>query len=190
MAALNSSKRRPDGSLWHDARNERRAAGRLGLDTILRGPVAINSMFFRRGLFDRIGGFDTAFRLAADRDWVLRAWRAQARIAELDRALYRYYIHPGSATLDRARRNYRAIRREHLAIAGRALAGPVANAALTPMLRRWHAHEVGLLAIDLSITGEAREAATIIRRAFARAPAWPIDFVADALAWTAARLAH
>ena len=64
---------RPDGDrLTHRS---------LTLELLLRGPCAINSLCVRRATFDRIGTFDTSFRLAADREWMLRAWRAGVGIA-------------------------------------------------------------------------------------------------------------
>ena len=60
---------------------DERAAGPLDTDLLLRGPCAINSLCIRRAVIDRIGAFDTAYRLAADREWMLRAW-----IAEVPRA--------------------------------------------------------------------------------------------------------
>ena len=127
--------------------SDRRTHRPLTLELLLRGPCAINSLCVRRATFERIGTFDTAFRLAADWEWMLRAWRAGVGIAEIDRPVYQYLMHDGSKTLDRGRRNYAAIRREHLAIIARHMAdaATVPEAGFIAPLRRWHAAEAAML---------------------------------------------
>src|SRR2546427_1336677 len=98
-------------------RPERWAARPLDLELLLRGPCAINSLCIRRSVFRRIGTFETGYRLASDRDWLLRAWIAGIPIREINTPVYRYLSHAGSHTLDRDQRNFAAIRREALAIA-------------------------------------------------------------------------
>jgi hypothetical protein len=47
------------------------------------GAPAINALFVRRRLYDRVGYFDPRFRLAADREWLLRAFAAGMRVHEI-----------------------------------------------------------------------------------------------------------
>ena len=108
---------------------DERAAAPLDTDLLLRGPCAINSLCIRRTVFDRIGAFDTVYRLAADREWMLRAWIARVPLVEMERPVYRYLMHDGSSTIDRARRNFAVVRRENIDIAERYLAGPSARQA-------------------------------------------------------------
>src|SRR6516164_8205508 len=77
---------------------DERAAPALDTDLLLRGPCAINSLCIRRTVFDRIGAFDTKYRLAADREWMLRAWIAAVPMVEIERPVYRYLMHDGSST--------------------------------------------------------------------------------------------
>ncbi len=155
----------------------------LSLELLLRGPCAINSMCIRRATFERIGMFDTIFRLAADREWMLRAWRAGIEIAEIARPVYRYLVHDGSKTLDRARRNYVAIRREHLAIIDRHMGctAPPADARLASALRRWHAAEAAMLAASFLRGGAWRQAAGVVLGAFRMWPLWPAALASDVL---------
>ncbi len=171
----------PDGTLVHDVRNERRAPKHMDLRTVLMGPLAINSMFISRKFFDRVGPFDPAFRFAADRDWVMRAWASGGRIAELERPVYRYFVHPGSQTLDRARRNYQAIRVEHLSIARRELAKVARGTPLFCALEEWHARETGLLGIYLLGRMRWLDAAKLGTDSFSTAPFWPVELASDAL---------
>jgi glycosyltransferase involved in cell wall biosynthesis len=153
----------------------------LTLDLLLRGPCAINSMCIRRTTFERVGMFNTAFRIAADREWMLRAWQAGIEIAEIGRPVYRYLMHDGSKTLDRARRNYVGIRREHLAIIARQIgctARP-ADARLAAALGRWHGAEAAMLATSLLRKGEWWEATGVVLGAFRIRPLWPVALACD-----------
>jgi glycosyltransferase involved in cell wall biosynthesis len=158
----------------------RRASTRLTLELVLRGPFAINSMCIRRLVFERVGRFDTRYRFAADRDWMLSAYIAGIMIVELQWDVYRYLSHAGSSTLDRARRNYAKIRCEHLSIARRHLRAPsTSDPELRRALQRWHAVETGMLALHhagrFALVGLA---ATLVRASYF-APAWPLTLVGE-----------
>jgi glycosyltransferase involved in cell wall biosynthesis len=164
------------------AQIDRRTDRPLTLELLLRGACAINSMCFRREAFAQIGLFDTAWWFSADREWLLRAWRARLAIVEIEQPVYRYLVHEGSSTLDRSRRNYAAIRREHLAIIARLRAGEVDTAAAPPLpfaLWRWHAAETAMLAADHLRRNEWRTAAAMLAKGLREAPLWPAALMAD-----------
>jgi glycosyltransferase involved in cell wall biosynthesis len=161
----------------HDRRIEARAAGALTLKLITRGPLAINSMLFRRDLLMRIGPFDTSLRLSADREWMLRAWRGGARILELGRPVYCYRVHRGSSTLDPGRRNHLRAREEHAAILRTLLPPALRLDAGDPIrieLRRWHAVESALRVQAAVRAGSWRDAARLCSEAGQADPAWPL----------------
>lgn len=170
---------RSDAAGWqaHDRRIEEKAAGSLNLELITRGPLAINSMVFRRSALARIGPFDTSLRLAADREWMLRAWCAGVRIVEMGRPLYCYRVHSGSSTLDPARRNHLRTREEHAAILRRILPetrGSGASAAVKVAVQRWHAVECALRLQALAAAGEWRAAARLCAESTRTDPLWPL----------------
>ena len=173
---------RSDEAGWqaHDRPIEALAAGALTLPLITRGPLAINSMVFRRELLTRIGPFDGSLRLAADREWMLRAWRAGTKILELDRPLYCYRVHRGSSTLDPGRRNHLRARQEHAAILRRALPAGMRLDTSDPVrieLRRWHAVETALRMRATLAAGGWREAARLWAEAGRSDLAWPLILV-------------
>ncbi len=166
-----------DGGGWqaHDRRIEKRMAGPLRLDLITRGPLAVNSMVFRRPLFERIGRFDEGLRLAADREWMLRAWLAGIRVGEVAAPVYRYRIHRGSSTLDPGRRHDRLVRSEHAAILDRYLPTVLGRPAGDPVrveLRRWHAAETALRLGALLRKGAVPAAARLALHESWIDPAW------------------
>jgi len=84
--------------------------------TVLGVPV-INTYFFRKDVYDQIGLYDTSYRIAADRDFILRATLAGVRCSHMDRVVYRYRQHPGSLTISRKAIPWFKIRDEHLEMA-------------------------------------------------------------------------
>jgi glycosyltransferase involved in cell wall biosynthesis len=165
---------------------DERAAAPLDTDLLLRGPCAINSLCIRRAVLDRIGAFDTAYRLAADREWMLRAWIAGVAVVEMKRPVYRYLMHDGSSTIDRARRNFAVVRRENIDIAERYLNGPPSR-QLDPetlrAVRQWHAAETTMLASHHLRTGDWRSLVGTTQQAFRAAPLWPLRGAREVAAW-------
>ena len=85
-------------------------------------------VFFRRSLWEKVGGFDTGYHLAFDYDFWVRCFRAGARVAHLPATLTRFRIHAGqkSAAAESAADEIRAIVQKTLA----------ARPPLNPV-RRW-----------------------------------------------------
>ena len=85
-------------------------------------------VFFRRSLWEKVGGFDTSYHLAFDYDFWVRCFRAGARVAHLPATLTRFRIHAGqkSAAAESAADEIRAIVQKTLA----------ARPPLNPV-RRW-----------------------------------------------------
>ncbi|MDR3440697.1 glycosyltransferase family 2 protein [Telmatospirillum sp.] len=70
----------------------------LSFANAMLGVPVINARFFTRALYDRVGPYSLDFRLAADRDFLVRAVLAGCRWQSVDAVLYRYRMHGGSAT--------------------------------------------------------------------------------------------
>lgn len=62
------------------------------------GVLNTNAWFFRRALFDRVGLFDSAYRVAGDRDFFIRLLLSGVEFAPFDEVVYHYRWHSGSAT--------------------------------------------------------------------------------------------
>ncbi len=92
--------------------------GRLDVGELAVGVPAINAMAFRRTLFERFGRFETRYRVAGDRAFLLRVALAATPpvIFNSDAVLYRYHAHAGSLTLSQGLGQRLRIARDHLAL--------------------------------------------------------------------------
>jgi glycosyltransferase involved in cell wall biosynthesis len=152
------------------------------------GAPAINALFVRRHLYDRVGYFDPRFRLAADREWLMRAFAASIRIHQIPTYVYSFRLHRGSLTIDPDLSAWGAIRLEHLEICRRILSSADTPATLRRLCRRWCAKEAALL---LYLSGVGRYQASVIRvlqETLAVSPRWPIELPRELLAFAARRL--
>lgn len=140
-----------------DARPRRLVAapgGRLDCAELALGVPAINAMAFRRALFERHGRFDTIYRVAGDRAFLLRlALRLPpTEIATTDAVLYRYYVHSGSLTLKRGLEQRLRIARDHVLLAGNLLAEQPPRPAAR-LLRYWRRREAAVAALRCAVAG-------------------------------------
>lgn len=159
------------GQIVPEPQHDARVSSCFDLKAVLFGTPAINACFIRASAYRRIGLYDENLRIAADREWLLRALLSGISVERLDLPVYEYLIHAGSTTIaGRARANEIDYVREHLAIAERYLALPHPP-EVARILRRWHAHELVRL---FGIRGARR--ADIVH-ASRVSPTWPLKAI-------------
>jgi glycosyltransferase involved in cell wall biosynthesis len=147
-------------------------AERLDLEALIVGPTANNACFVRAETYRRLGGYDETLKIAADREWLLRAVLADTLIHQINAPLYEYLVHESSMTVARTlpdRNVYVAYIQEHLAIAARYLPGT--RGRNRRLLRAWHAQEILRL---ISCGWSTPDFAAQVARAFKISPAWPL----------------
>jgi GT2 family glycosyltransferase len=66
---------------------------------VVQGHPVTNAWFFRREVFVRVGVMDPGYRLAGDREFLIRAALAGVRPVAVPMTLYQYREHTGSATI-------------------------------------------------------------------------------------------
>jgi glycosyltransferase involved in cell wall biosynthesis len=73
-------------------------------------------VFFRRTLWEKVGGFDTSYHLTFDYDFWVRCFRAGARVAHLPATLTKFRVHAGqkSAAAEQAADEIRSILQKNL----------------------------------------------------------------------------
>jgi glycosyltransferase involved in cell wall biosynthesis len=82
-------------------------------ETVLGSPI-FNAWFFHRSIFERIGAFDTGYRIVADREFMIRLVLAGIVYARTDMLVYRYCQHAGSLTFNREKTFLTEMTQEHL----------------------------------------------------------------------------
>lgn len=75
------------------------------LKTLTRGVPSINAIYIRRRVYEAIGDYDVTFNITADREWMLRAWRANVLVSELNVYTYDYREHGESLTINKTGAN-------------------------------------------------------------------------------------
>jgi glycosyltransferase involved in cell wall biosynthesis len=161
---------------------------RLRPRDVALGAPAINALFVRRRFYDRVGYFDPGFRLAADREWLLRAFAAGIRIHEICAYVYCFRLHTGSLTIDPGRSGSVAIRLEHLEISRRVFGSPDVPATLRRLGRRWYAKEAALLLYLAAVGQHETGVSRVLRDTLAVSPHWPVELPREFLAFAGRRL--
>lgn len=129
--------------------------GELEVGQLTLGVPAINAMAFRRSLFDHYGGFDTCYRVAGDRAFLLRLALSPVppNMAAIDDVLYRYHAHTGSLTLHPSLEQRLRIARDHIALARTLLAGETSFSA-APWLRHMRRRETAVATLRCLAAGK------------------------------------
>lgn len=153
-----------------------REALELSLHNVLLGVALINARFFRRELAARTGAMDLRFRIAADREFLLRMAFGHPRETILPVPVYRYRQHAGSLTINGQERSAATYRAEHVEVAEKHLASAGLAAADRRILRTFHSRESAALAVRALQSGQWRGAASWMRRGCAVQATWPVAF--------------
>jgi glycosyltransferase involved in cell wall biosynthesis len=86
------------------------------------GAPSFNAWFFRRSLFESLGRFDSRYRIAGDREFMLRLALSTLDYAVVDSAVYQYRRHSDSLTFGSD--NFESIVAEHVMMTDDYLAHP------------------------------------------------------------------
>ena len=135
---------------------------------------AINARFFRRDFCERVGEFDLRYRIAADREWLLRAALLAPREVVLEDSVYEYRQHADSMTLDRAGHNASRFRQEHLEIAELYLRRNDLPPGARETLRAWHTRESSSEVHAAALQLDWRALAANTHRGWRYDSAWPL----------------
>ena len=142
------------------------------LNVLIFGAPAINAWFFRRSVFDRVGNFDLAYPVGADRDFLIRLYLGGLKPLFVDKVFYHYRKHPGSLTINQGSDAQERILLENRRLAQKYMSKIHADAALQKRSLRWH----DLTSIELMILfarqRRLREVADVIRTAIRHNWAW------------------
>ena len=107
-----------------------------GAESLLATPMSA-AKFYRRRLFDRVGGLDQAYPYAHDRDFLMRCLLVGVRGVIVDEIGYVYRQHAGSRTLGGNRDVIRSFLDEHWRMSAAWLEAPDLSKDLEQKIRRW-----------------------------------------------------
>ena len=131
----------PDGGRRTLAEYVTSANAAQALRAITLGIPIINARFYRRRVYDGIGLYDDSYRIAADREFLLRAEAAGLRALHLARRVYWYRQHSGSLTICEASPHRHETLTEYLRIAEGYLGRAGVSSDMRRTCRAWHRRE-------------------------------------------------
>jgi glycosyltransferase involved in cell wall biosynthesis len=152
------------------------AALKLDIQNVLRGSPNINARFFRRSFVERVGQFDLAYSIAADREWLLRAALLEPTQRILKQVVYRYREHSDSLTVHATNRNVTRYRSEHVAFAEKHLATNALSPEQRSLLQSFHRRESATIAAQELRSGNFPELREWITRGLRHSLLWPFTF--------------
>jgi glycosyltransferase involved in cell wall biosynthesis len=160
------------------------------LELATLGSPAFNAWFFRRSVFARIGRFDAEYRIAGDRDFMLRFALSGLRFAKVDRLICRYRIHPDSLTMGGKDHAWEQLLREHIRMTDLYLRKPGLSPRARRLIRQVRTRDTLKMAIR---SARRRELGTLISYSLAGMrsdPLWAAGLVKRAAAAIVRRIAR
>jgi glycosyltransferase involved in cell wall biosynthesis len=145
----------------------------LNFRNVTLGFPNINARIFRRSVFDKVGRFDLAYRLASDRDLLLRAALANIPDAPVAKILYRYRWHDGSLTMNAGNATLSQAQHEGLTIVTSLLADPSTTGEQRTVLRQWRRECAATDIMVQVLNRKLSRAATIFLPMFRQEPWLP-----------------
>ncbi len=170
-----------DGTRWTVAEYLAPPDVELSLHNITVGIPIINARFFRKRVYAQVGLYDTRYRIAADRDFLLRVALAGVKSAHLGSLVYHYRQHPGSLSINPRGVSWRRMVSEYLSIAERYFHHDGVPSDLRRCCRVWHTRTTADGVVLALQEMRYREAVSYGRRGWRYNAWWPITFAAFVL---------
>jgi len=149
---------------------------RLSFNNITLGNPIINARFFRRSFYDRVGLYETRYKIAADREFLLRVALGNIKWASVKKVVYWYRQHSGSLTFNP--KSPFAIKKyeEYVEIAERYLGSLVPCNKLATKCLLWHTRETMEAALRAIKRGDIGKAMDYATRGCNYKQSWPALF--------------
>lgn len=142
---------------------------------ITYGEPAFNAWFFHRRVFDTIGKFDTNYRIAGDRDFLLRFALNNLKCTPLDKVVYRYRAHNDSLSMTKNLSGFSRVADENLRLAEKYL--DILPAMAHPFMQAVRTRDT-ITAVSRNLRrGAIREALYYAHNGFRHDVLWPAKFV-------------
>jgi glycosyltransferase involved in cell wall biosynthesis len=154
------------------------------------GSPAFNAWFFRRSVFAKIGHFDAGYRIAGDREFMLRFALSGLPFARVDRLIYRYRIHPDSLTMGGKDHSWEQLLREHVRMTDLYLRRPGLSPRARCLIRQVRTRDTLKMAIRSARRRELRKLIFYSVAGMRRDPLWAARLVKRAVTALVRRIAR
>lgn len=144
----------------------------LSFANLTYGVPITNARMFRRVIYERVGYHDLRYRIASDREFLLRVARTKPKAVLLDRVVYIYRMHAGSLTITGDDARERRAREEYLSIARELLADRSLPDNARHVARKWHSRECATAVLDAFRRGERGEMRALCAQGLRMDRAW------------------
>jgi glycosyltransferase involved in cell wall biosynthesis len=161
---------------------------RLTLRNATLGLPIINSRFFRRSLFDKLGRFDLSYPVASDRDFLIRASLAGIKDVCTSEVFYRYLWHAGSLTMNSGNQSMLRGLEDGLAMIRKTRSSGEIDPADHKTLREWQRELRATSVLLHAVMKEGGKALSVGREALLADPRWLFTFFRCGAFATARRL--
>lgn len=151
------------------------------------GDPAMNAWFFRAGVFAQIGFFDTSYKVAGDREFMLRLALSGLRCGQILQSIYRYRIHPGSMTFGGNEKIWEAVVREHNRMTADYLDRPALSRRARSLITRTRTRETLRMAIRAAQNRRWQHLIFFAGAGMRYDAIWPLRFARQVLASGVAR---
>lgn len=169
--------RTDDGASRNIAEYRRPQDLELSVRSVTLGPAITNARFFRRGTLEQVGPYNTRFRIAADREFLLRAALAGTKSAAMQTIVYHYRVHPQSLTFHRKSPHRLKMLDEFLAIAEAQMRTNDQHAGQESFCRQWHARTAAEATLRALREKNYALAWSYAERGRRGTPFWPMTFM-------------
>ena len=145
----------------------------LTLKNAVFGAPLINARFIKKQVYQKIGFFNENYKLASDRDFIIRIALHKIPNALIPKIVYHYRSHPSSSTINKQSSNTDLLFREDLKICESYLL----NENLSGIMKLWHGRETAKAAFFHLRNGNVTKALMYIKRGQEINARWPIILV-------------
>jgi glycosyltransferase involved in cell wall biosynthesis len=156
----------------------------VGADALFRstlGDPCINAWFFRASVFAALGPFDASYKVAGDREFMLRFALSGMRYAETDKLFYRYRLHPGSMTFGAGGEWGENVLREHRRMTGLYLNRPGLPHRARQLIKRARSRDALTGAMYWAGRRDLRKLMSHAMAGIRHDPVWPARFAGRAM---------
>jgi glycosyltransferase involved in cell wall biosynthesis len=156
----------------------------VGTDLLFQstlGNPSINAWFFRSSVFATIGRFDERYRIAGDREFMLRFAFSGLRYVENKKLVCRYRMHPDSMTFGGNEEIWDTVLREHTGMTDLYLRKPGLSQRARELIKRARTRDTLVGAIYSARKCDVRKLISHAVAGTRHDPVWPARFAKRAM---------